>query len=165
MHFIREVCRARCCYSSVTKTGIFVAIHKNEKKNIEQYEVKIKGGLLQPKLETKCCPFLIPNFYKCSLHRSSDKPFGCIVSPFTINKNNTLIIRNRYKLFVCYKTNEKKIPAYNAFSDSLIKLFGRVGYKIIQTKLRKKNSEDFYIPMPISIYNKVMERPDIKNEK
>lgn len=57
------------------------------------------------------------------MHGSEDKPFGCIASPFTLNKQGTLIVRNRYRLLKCYG-DEPTEPAYRVFRQSLDMLFG-----------------------------------------
>jgi hypothetical protein len=59
----------------------------------------------------------------CGLHGTSDKPFGCIASPFTLNANDTMIVRNRYRALKCFKA-EGAIEAYKAHAGSLRRIFG-----------------------------------------
>jgi len=82
----------------------------------------VVDGLLLPRSGEKRCPFKADNDL-CGLHFTEDKPFGCIASPFTLNKNNTLIVRNRYRMLKCFKDG-KNIPAYKAFRASLDLIFG-----------------------------------------
>jgi hypothetical protein len=141
--------------------GTMITIHPTEEINlIYKYKVKIKDGFLQPD-HPKCkrCPFKTEE-HLCSLHGTKDKPFGCIASPFTLNKNDTLIVRNRYKLLKCYNDG-KKIPAYKAFSDSLVHLFGedeveRISFYLETTK------EDFYSPMSYENYRILIANDEIK---
>jgi hypothetical protein len=58
-----------------------------------------------------------------------DKPFGCIASPFTLNRSGTLVVRNRYRMLVCYvpKAREDRDdhpPAFEAFRASLDLIYG-----------------------------------------
>lgn len=78
----------------------------------------VEGRLVTP---AKRCPFQT-DANLCGIHFTPDKPFGCIASPFTLNANNTLIVRNRYRLLRCYK--DGTAPAYKAFAASLTLLFG-----------------------------------------
>jgi hypothetical protein len=59
----------------------------------------------------------------CKLHESPDKPTGCIISPFTINKSDTLIVRNRYRRLPCFKA-AGAIPVHRAHHQSLVTMFG-----------------------------------------
>jgi len=120
--YIRDVCHASCCQSSTSPTGTMITIHPSEQATIEARGGVVVDGLLQPRPGEKRCPFKTDE-HLCGLHFTPDKPFGCIASPFTLNKNNTLIVRNRYRLLKCYDDG-KKIPAYQAFRASLDLIFG-----------------------------------------
>lgn len=120
--YIANTCKASCCQSSTSPTGTLITVNPKEQKTIEELGGIIIDGLLQPRSGEKRCPFKEKNDL-CRLHDSGKKPFGCIASPFTLNKNGTLIVRNRYKLLKCYD-NGSKIPAYRAFKSSLELIFG-----------------------------------------
>lgn len=157
--YIRNVCKASCCQSS--KMGTMITIHPYEEINlIYKYNVKIENGFLQPdRYNKKVCPFKTYDNL-CKLHHTNDKPFGCIASPFTLNKNDTLIVRNRYKLLKCYNDGNK-IPAYKAFRSSLDMLFGldeseRLCYFLEHTR------EDVYSPMSYRNYKWLLENDEMK---
>lgn len=120
--FIKEVCRARCCDAPSRPQGTFIAIGKEERPAIEARGGVVVDGLLQT--PDRVCPFKDGESYLCTLHRTNDKPSGCVASPFILNANDTLIVRNRYKLLPCYKAGPR-LPAYRAFAPSLELLFGR----------------------------------------
>ena len=80
--------------------------------------------MLAPVEETKKCPFQMADDL-CVLHTDLRKPAGCIISPFTFNINGTLIVRHRYIHMKCYNAKDfKTMPAYKAFRESLVFLFG-----------------------------------------
>jgi hypothetical protein len=54
------------------------------------------------------------------------KPSGCVVSPFTVNRSGTLIVRNRYRLLPCFKA-EGAVPVVVAHRAGLEVLFGVEG--------------------------------------
>ena len=121
--YIKDVCKGRCCESSTAPTGTMITVHPSEQASIEARGGVVKGGLLQPKPGTKKCPFKEAGTNLCGIHFTPDKMFGCIASPFTLNKNDTLIVRNRYRLLICYNKGPQ-LPAYVAFRASLDKIFG-----------------------------------------
>lgn len=121
--FIRDVCHGRCCDAPTRPTGTLITIHPSEQARIEAHGVTVQDGLLQPRPGERVCPFKTGD-HLCGLHYSPDKPFGCIASPFTLNKNGTLIVRNRYRLLPCFKTGPM-IPAYRAFRASLYLILGK----------------------------------------
>lgn len=90
----------------------------------------------------------------CSLHYSQDKPFGCIASPFTINDNDTLIIRYRYSRMKCHGDGSY---SYVAFRPSLDLIFGKDEAEKICNELDKHINDDVEIYGNISIdnYNKI----------
>lgn len=143
--YIANVCKARCCESSQAPAGIIVAIHACERPVIEALGGTVIGGLLQPAPGTRRCPFKQANNL-CGLHGGPDKPFGCIASPFTLNHNSTLIVRNRYKLLRCYRDGAR-LPAYVAFRASLDMLFGLDTAAIICAHL-DGGGGDIFAPMP-----------------
>jgi DNA modification methylase len=120
--YIETTCHAKCCESSSSPSGTLITIHPSEQAAIEaRGGVVEKGLLVTPR---KKCTFKTPDNL-CGLHFTLDKPFGCIASPFTINSNDTLIVRNRYKMLKCYKDGANPKPAYVAFRASLDLIFGQ----------------------------------------
>lgn len=129
--YIRDVCHGRCCEGSA---GLMVVVHPTEAAAVAAAGATIspylsliaQGGLLRPadpaaRGAKQICPFKAPD-HLCSLHGGA-KPFGCVASPFTLNGNDTLIVRNRYKLLRCYDDGPR-LPAYVAFRVSLDLIFG-----------------------------------------
>lgn len=157
--YIRDVCHARCCESSSSPTGTVITIHPTEITTIEKRGGVIKNGLLQPREGEKKCPFKSPENL-CGLHFTPDKPFGCIASPFTLNKNNTLIVRNRYRLLKCYNDGNK-IPAYRAFSASLKLILGEEQAQQLTEHL-DNNGGDAYATITDEVYNKLVDNDKIK---
>lgn len=121
-----------------------VAVTPDEAKALtSKYSVQVQDGLISP--VDKKCPFQSAESFLCNLHGTSDKPSGCIASPFTLNSNDTLIIRNRYKLLKCFRAGPR-LPAYVAFRASLDLLFGLEEADKICNRLAN-GSGDFYAPM------------------
>lgn len=121
--YIRDVCHARCCDAPSSPTGTKITIHPTEEPRIIALGVAVEDGMLQPRDGERVCPFKSAETHLCALHESEEKPFGCVASPFTLNRNGTLIVRNRYRQLKCYKDGDR-IPAYRAFSASLELIFG-----------------------------------------
>lgn len=126
-------CRGNCCDAPSRPSGCMVTVHESERARLELYGVEIRGGFIQPAEDQRGCPFKRGGL--CLLHGGPDKPFGCIASPFTLNANNTLVIRNRYKMLPCYRGPGPKTPAYRAFRSSLAAIFGEYRTRGIITRL------------------------------
>ena len=118
--YIRDVCHAKCCNPSIKK-GALVAVRPSEEEAIRARGVAVRDHriVVDP---GQLCPFKTEE-HLCGLHGTPDKPKGCILSPFYLNGNGTLVIRNYYKLLVCYG-QEPLLPAYVAFRASLDMLLG-----------------------------------------
>lgn len=127
--YIKQICKGVCCHSSISKSGIIVSVLPEEEAGLKKLGAEIKGGLIQA--IDRRCPFKTIGTELCSLHNKGLKPFGCRISPFSLNNTGTLIIRNRYRLIRCYNKGPK-IPAYVAFKSSLIELFGDKEYQDIK---------------------------------
>ena len=112
--FIKDTCKGKCCQGA---NKIMVSIALDEIGRHDQ--ALIDGGKLIPD-KRGLCPYKNDNGL-CNVHLTERKPWGCRVSPFTVNKNGTLIVRHRYIHMPCYGSGE---PAYEAFSPSLVMLFG-----------------------------------------
>jgi DNA modification methylase len=160
--YIRDVCHASCCQSSSSPTGTIITIHPREVPAIEARGGVVKDGLLQPKPGEKKCPFKTTEDL-CGIHFTPDKPFGCIASPFTLNANGTLIVRNRYKTLKCYKDGDK-VPAYKAFSASLKLIFGEAEAARITAHL-DAGGDDIMANMPAASYETLMTNDEIKHHQ
>jgi len=113
-NYIKKVCHGRCCEGSA---GLMVTIHETEKARFEEMGIAVENGFIKDTCGV--CPLKADDL--CTVHE--EKPFGCKASPFTLNKNGTLIIRNRYRLLRCYNTPDS-IHAYEAHRWSLVQIFG-----------------------------------------
>ena len=141
--FIRDVCQARCCRSSTDPTGIAVVVTPTEAIRLRELgaEVDSKTGRVAP--VCRRCPFQSAETHLCQLHNTEDKPRGCVISPFTINKYNRLIVRNRYRLLPCFKAEGSK-PVYESHSQSLIEMFGKKNAQLLFESVQKEK-EGFLI--------------------
>lgn len=157
--YIKNVCHASCCDSASSPTGTFITINPREQKAIEARGGKVENGLLQPEPGCKKCPFKNGE-HLCNLHFTPDKPFGCIASPFTLNKNDTLIVRNRYKLLKCYKDGNR-LPAYKAFKASLELIFGAEQTEQITAHF-DNGGDDYEAFMSRENYDMLVSNDDIK---
>jgi hypothetical protein len=85
----------------------------------------------------------------CRLHDSPDKPTGCIISPFTINNGDTLIVRNRYRRLPCFKA-EGAIPVHRAHHQSLVTMFGETQAAYLSSIASSPDHLDdtIYLDMP-----------------
>ncbi len=156
--YISEECHASCCQSSTSPSGTMITIHPTEELRMKQLGGTTENGFLQP--VNKRCPFKQDDNL-CRLHSMGFKPFGCVASPFTLNKNNTLIVRNRYKLLKCYNQGEK-LPAYIAFRASIDRIFGKEESTRVCGLLDKKIG-DVKAKMPIDSWKKLKENDAIKH--
>lgn len=155
--FIREVCHARCCDAPTRPQGTLITIGKEDRPAIEARGGQVVDGLLQT--PDRVCPFKDGDSYLCALHGSGDKPFGCVASPFTLNANDTLIVRNRYKLLPCYKAGPR-LPAYRAFASSLELLFGGPVVALLVDHLDIGRG-DVMVPMLPESYRRLRENTKI----
>lgn len=114
-------CNGNCCDAPTRPSGCMVTVHPAEQARIENLGAMVVNGMIQPRPGTRGCPFKDGGL--CLIHHSGPKPFGCRASPFTLNRNDTLIIRNRYKMLPCYRGAGSKEPAYRTFKSSLDLLF------------------------------------------
>lgn len=156
--YIKNVCHGRCCEGA---NGLMVTVHDSEIKRIEaigaHLGVTVKNNFIVDKDKTGLCPFKTKEGL-CSIHE--DKPFGCKAIPFTLNKNDTLIIRNRYRLLRCYNTPEA-IPAYKAHQWSLRQIFKDKTDQLIG--ILESTEEDFYFDMDYEIYKILVDNDRAKH--
>ena len=151
IEYILTECYGRCCES---KNGIGVVILPREEEAITRAGGMINDNLLQPN-NKGICPF--KRDYLCSLHNKDIKPLACILSPFAINSNNTLIIKNRNKLFRCFR--DKRVatrPAYLAYKTTLVRLFGAVGTERLIKHLDSNRIEDIYMHVSADNYKDLL---------
>lgn len=162
--YIKKVCHGRCCQSSTEKSGVLITIHPSEEYKITARGGVVKNGLLQPKTGCKVCPFKNKE-HLCSLHFTEDKPFGCIASPFTLTTKNTLIVRNRYRMLICFKQkNANMVPAYRNFKASLDLLFGKKESERI-VKHFDNGGGDLVAYMNRKHYEKLKKNDEIKKKR
>ena len=160
--YIRNICHAACCESTTEPSGILVTIHPSEIDRIESRGGVVNGGFLQPRPGENLCSFKTAS-HLCGLHETADKPFGCIASPFTLNANDTLIVRNRYKLLKCYDDGNRR-PAYRAFRSSLDLLFGITEAERICGHL-ERGGGDLMADMPAHSYRILKENDAAKQDR
>lgn len=160
--YIRDVCRATCCESTTSPTGIIVTIHPVEVAMIRERGGRVVGGMLRPRPGEHRCPFKT-DANLCGLHGTDDKPFGCIASPFTLTRRDTLIVRNRYRLLRCYRDDRDGTapPAYRAFAASMVLLFGRSTATRIRDHL-DGGGGDMVVPMRAAAYAMLHDNTAIK---
>lgn len=155
--YIRDVCHASCCRSSTAEGGALVTIHPSEEEKIRAAGGRVRHGLLV--VESGC------TFQKksglCGLHGTDAKPFGCIASPFTLNSNDTLIVRNRYRTLKCYEDGDDPQPAYKAFAASLRLICGEVLAERIGRHL-DLGGGDLDVEIPADAYAKLKDNDAIK---
>lgn len=121
--FIRDVCQARCCRSSTDPTGIAVVVTPREAIALRRHGATVDDETGRVAPVDRRCPFQSAETHLCGLHDTGDKPAGCTISPFTINANGTLIVRNRYRLLPCFKADGAQAVAV-AHEHSLAAIFG-----------------------------------------
>ncbi len=141
--FITGTCHGRCCEGSA---GLSVAIHPTEQAKFEAKGAQVVGGLIVAD-GRGLCPFKTDDGF-CGVH--TDKPFGCAASPFTLNKNDLLIVRNRYRMLKCYNCPGSQ-PAYIAHRPSLDRIFGAIGAGII-ARLVASGEDRIAASMPLEAY-------------
>lgn len=115
---IMNKCHGQCCHSDSKPGGTLITINPREQARIEALGGVVVNGLLQT--PNRRCQWQQASGL-CDLHLSGQKPFGCIASPFTLNKSGTLILRNRFKLFKCYGVGDM---VYRSYRASLNHIFG-----------------------------------------
>ena len=153
--FVKNVCNGYCCHSG--SRNAHIVINESDIPKLRKYrpDIVVQEGILQT---GKLCLFKDKNGL-CILHNTPDYPFGCRISPFTLNKNNTLIIRNRWRLLKCFKIKEGKIPAYKVFRESLVAIFRELEAQQIIDFI-EKNKCDLYSNVSEEIHQKIKEKND-----
>lgn len=153
--YIRNVCHGRCCESASQPTGTLITVHPFEQGPLIARGARIVNNVLQNRPGERKCMFKTGDGF-CGIHFTPDKPFGCIASPFMLNPKGTLVIRNRYKMLICFKAGPK-LPAYVAFRASLDLIFGHQEAARICQHLAS-GGDDLPARMPRSSYAVLMQR-------
>jgi len=155
--YIENNCHGRCC---VGKDKLLVCLLPEEEKQHIRNGCQVKNGLLQGNLQTGLCPYKMPSGL-CSVHGTNLKPFGCVASPFTLNKSETLIIRHRYSLMKCHGIGK---PAYVTFRESLNLIFGLVEAARVCKELEKRQT-DVEALISVENYNRLLYLDNLKRTK
>ncbi|MCL1932352.1 MAG: hypothetical protein FWF53_00860 [Candidatus Azobacteroides sp.] len=154
--YIKNVCHGSCCTGS---NRVLVSLLPNEADYQQSKGFSVKNNLLQADFKTGKCPHIDKAGF-CALHGTSNKPFGCIASPFTLNSANTLIIRNRYNMMKCHGTGDY---AFRVFRSSLNLIFGENEAQRI-CDYYESNDGDLEAWVPRENYNKLTFLDSIKEQ-
>ncbi len=90
---------------------------------------------------------------------------GRTTSPFTLNDNGTLVVRNRYRMLCCYKDTREdgtQLPAYVAFRASLNLIFGEAEAQRIHDHLAAGGG-DLVATMPSRSHTMLVDNDGIKH--
>jgi hypothetical protein len=158
--YIRSVCHGACCRSTTSPTGTLITIHPNEQAAVEAAGGTVRDNLLVP--VNRRCPFQHDGL--CGLHGQDAKPFGCIASPFTLNRSGTLVVRNRYRRLRCYRDDRDgpAPPAYRAFRASLDLIFGPTVAQQLVDHL-DAGGGDIRLPARADAHRKLIDNDRIKH--
>ncbi|MFA6754149.1 MAG: hypothetical protein WC160_02310 [Bacilli bacterium] len=157
-NFILSSCKGECCCQLPNEKCFLVAIHSSETEKVKKLGGFIENNILKNKTS---CQFLTKEGL-CSIHL--EKPFGCSISPFTLTDDDTLIIRDRYYNFKCFKIRKKRKYAYLAFKKSLENIFGPKNTKKLIDKV-KKERKDFIFMISEDIYKKIKGNSAIRKKR
>lgn len=143
--YIRDVCHGRCCKSKGAPGEVLVTIMPDERERFRRLGATVnEDGMLQPVSWKRGCQFHDESGF-CAIHLSGEKPWQCHISPFTLTSRNTLIVMNRYVALNCYNDGFK-LPAYRAFRQGLLMLFGEAETDRIAQQL-DGGADDFMAEM------------------
>lgn len=154
--YIKDVCHGSCCTGS---ERVLISLLPEEAKRQVEMGFAVKGNKLCPSAETGKCPHLTENGL-CDIHFTPDKPFGCIASPFTLNKANTLVIRQRYSRMKCHGDGE---PAYKVFRPSLDLIFGKEKAQEICNQYDNGMKDDIHTEISEATYKKLIYLDSLKH--
>lgn len=136
-----------------------VTIHPTEIERIIEYGGVVVDGFLQPDSDGKHCPFKTEEGL-CSVH--DKKPFGCRASPFTLNKNLVLVVRNKYRLMRCFKRGT--VPVYIAHKQSLISIIGENNWQKLD-KYVQQGIPSLLVSIPCHICGMLVDNDVAKKRK
>ena len=158
--FIKHVCFAGCGLHR-QKEGAAVFASDEEVLSYKGMGVEFTDENRLYDEKTHHCPFEDEDGL-CKMHMSKNKPLSCVLSPFTLNDNGTLVIGYRYYNLKCYKVKEGKIPVYKAHRASLIAMFGEVETDRIITHVIEFPNADFYAEMKDKVFNYIGEMNKVR---
>jgi hypothetical protein len=147
--YIRTTCHGACCHVKSVPMGTIVRVEPDQQPGLIARGAVILEGILQT--VNRRCVFIDDPAGLCTLHGTPDKPRNCIQSPFILNDHDTLIVRNRYKLLVCYQA-VPALPAYVAFRASLDLIFGLLEASRVVAHL-EGGGGDLMADMPAARYD------------
>lgn len=147
--FIRDVCHASCCRSTVDPSGIAHVIAPDEIETWRALGVEVADSGKVAAVDRRC-PFQDGKTHQCQIHESPAMPKGCVISPFTVNDSGTLLVRNRYRLLKCFKA-EGAIPVYQAHRLSLVTMFGEEQTAIIDEAMARGDEAPMFLDAPARI--------------
>jgi hypothetical protein len=155
-------CKGNCCDAPSRPTGTMITVHPSEQAHIERLGGVVVGGMLQPRPGEKVCPFKKDGL--CGLHFGGPKPVGCTISPFTLNPNGTLIIRNRYRVLPCFKGKGRKDFAYRVFRSSLDAIFGKANTAVLCAHL-DAGGGDVQVPISEPMRRLLLDNDKLKQDQ
>lgn len=122
--YIRNVCNGRCCKGHKAGDGwLVITTLPCERARLRGLGVTLRNGGIAPNPATGICPLQSTETGLCTEHLSNKKPLSCWLSPWKLSPQGVLIVRNRFKLFKCYR-EEPRLPTYVAYRASLEHAFG-----------------------------------------
>jgi hypothetical protein len=156
-NYIRDVCHGRCCWANNTgKETHSIPVFPEEEESLRAHGAKIENGFMVPANGGDRCQFQGIDGL-CSLHADNAKPLTCWLSPFVFNDSGTLVVKNRNRLLKCYQDETvAKTPAYVAYRNSLVKIFGETAAEWICSTL-DTGSGDFSVPIDTERYKKIQQ--------
>lgn len=153
--YVRDVCHGACC--RISTGGTLISILDVEVAGLQARGAVVHDNLLKD--DGGRCPFQQEEGL-CGLHGEPDKPFGCVASPWTLNKSGTLIIRNRYRMLVCYNSGRRQ-PAYIAFRDGLDLILGTATSTTVCAHLAEGGG-DLRVAVGLTAYSALVANDEVK---
>lgn len=155
--YIKNVCHGSCCTGT---DKVLISLLPEEAKRQVEIGCVVKDNKLCPDSKTGKCPHLTESGL-CNIYFTPDKPFGCIASPFTLNKANTLVIRHRYSRMKCHGEGEY---AYKTFRASLDFILGQQEAQRICDYYQQGNTEDIETEISRATYKRLAYLDGLKHE-
>jgi Fe-S-cluster containining protein len=148
--FIRDVCHAKCCRSTTDPTGIAVTVTSAEAVRLRKRGAVIDDATGRIEPVDRHCPFEAQDgSHLCTIHADGEEPLGCVISPFTVNANGTLIVRNRYRMLPCFKAPGAQFVAV-AHRRSLEYVFGEENAALVIRLVEdERNGDGDCVTLPV----------------
>lgn len=155
--YIKHVCHGRCCWANNTgQPNHQIPVFPEEEERLRAHGAHIENGFMTPTGGGERCQFQGEDGL-CTLHADNAKPLTCYLSPFVFNDSGTLVVKNRNRLLKCYQDETvAHTPAYVAYKDSLVKIFGEDTASRICEAL-DSGSGDFTVPIDTEHYIKIQQ--------